>query len=520
MSATPVIPLDPRGVKLVSALAKGDWAAAEAMFAPSLQNALSAEKVAQAWTTTTAKVGAFKEVASTRSWKKGDRETLVVTAKFEGGLIDVKASYLDDAPEKTTLLYFTAADAAARAMSVLLPFVKGDAGPVHSHFDDKAKEAISPEILAEGWKSANDALGEFEYLEDAKTQSNPEYDVVTVGAQFKKARAEIFVVFHSGSDRIAKFQMKPVAPPPDPAPPSYAHPDMYEEQPALVGKGERALPATLTIPKGKGPFPGVILVHGSGPHDRDETVEAQRPFRDIALGLASRGIAVLRYEKRTYGKNAATLAAVLPHLTVREETVDDAIDAIHTLRAADRIDQKRIYVIGHSLGAMLAPMIVEKDRSVAGMIVLAGPARPFEDVILEQLTRGPAPPGSAAAAEADALREKVARVKSPDLTAETPSSELPLAIVGSYWLALRGYDPVARAAKLAKPILVLRGENDVQVLHEDFAMWQAKLGKSKFATLAEIPGVGHLYTEGAYDKPIHVVEPVITQMADWILARH
>lgn len=148
----------------------------------------------------------------------------------------------------------------------------------------------------------------------------------------------------------------------------------FTEESVTVGAEKWALQGTLPIPVGP-VAAAVVLVHGSGPNDRDETLGPNKPFRDLAWGLADRGIAVLRYEKRT--RQYAGKMAGNPNLTVREETTDDAILAAALLRAHDRIDPKRVFVLGHSLGGTLAPRIAAEDRSLAGLIILAGATRPL-----------------------------------------------------------------------------------------------------------------------------------------------
>ena len=145
------------------------------------------------------------------------------------------------------------------------------------------------------------------------------------------------------------------------------------------------MPGTLTLPRGEGPFAAAVLVHGSGPQDRDETIGPNKPFRDLAWGLASQGIAVLRYEKRTHTHGRAWPRCVKT-LTIKEETIDDALAAVAELRKHKEINAKHIVVIGHSLGATAAPQIGERDKSIAGLVLLAGNARPLEDLVLEQIT--------------------------------------------------------------------------------------------------------------------------------------
>src|SRR4051794_11541515 len=159
----------------------------------------------------------------------------------------------------------------------------------------------------------------------------------------------------------------------------------FTEEPVVVGSGEWALPGTLTLPTGTGPFPAVVLVHGSGPHDRDETIGPNKPFRDLAWGLAAQGVAVLRYEKRTH-EHPAKLMPLKEKLTIREESVDDAVAAVALLRKQKEVDGKRIFVVGHSLGAIVAPKVAALEPAVAGIVLLAGSPRPFEDIILDQLT--------------------------------------------------------------------------------------------------------------------------------------
>src|SRR4051794_36392117 len=144
----------------------------------------------------------------------------------------------------------------------------------------------------------------------------------------------------------------------------------FTEEPVVVGSGEWALPGTLTLPTGTGPFPAVVLVHGSGPHDRDETIGPNKPFRDLAWGLATRGIAVLRYEKRTKEHGAKFVKENT--YTLRSEVIDDVRAAVALLRSHRSVDPKRIFVAGHSQGAVAAPRVAELEPGLGGVILLAG----------------------------------------------------------------------------------------------------------------------------------------------------
>jgi hypothetical protein len=269
-----------------------------------------------------------------------------------------------------------------------------------------------------------------------------------------------------------------------------------------------------------------VLVHGSGPNDRDETVGANKPFRDLAWGLASKGVAVLRYEKRT--KEHADTYKTKGHgeLTVKEETVDDAVSAAAQLRATEGIDPKRVYVLGHSLGGMVTPRIAKADPQIAGLIILAGATRPLEDMIIEQTRYLMSLKGTPSADEAAKLAElesAVAKIKK--LTSADVAS--PAAILGappSYWLDLRQYDPPTVAQGLKLPMLILQGERDYQVTAVDFDRWKSALGGRPAVTFKLYPTLNHLLIAGdgkstpaEYEKAGHVAEAVVADIAEWIV---
>jgi len=210
-----------------------------------------------------------------------------------------------------------------------------------------------------------------------------------VTCTFERASLDVNIILNDAGEIVA-LTITPVGTVEQQAnatyePPSYAQLDRFHEHEVQIGHGKWVLPGTVSIPQGDGPFAAVLLVHGSGPQDRDETIPPNKPFRDLAWGLASQGIAVLRYEKRT-NVYAASLESERDTLTVKEEVIDDALEAVALLRARPEIDAQQIFVLGHSLGGYLAPRIGEADPQIRGLIILAGSARPLEDVILDQMT--------------------------------------------------------------------------------------------------------------------------------------
>jgi dienelactone hydrolase len=312
-------------------------------------------------------------------------------------------------------------------------------------------------------------------------------------------------------------------PPESYSPPAYAISTSYTESDVTVGSGQWPLPATLDVPTGAGPFPAVVLVHGSGPNDRDETILGNKPFRDLALGLASRGIAVLRYDKRT--KVYPARLAGMADFTVKQEVVEDALVAVNTLRAQPRIDPARVFVLGHSLGGMLIPRIAAGDASLAGVIVMAGAARPIEQAILEQTEYLAMADGIITPEEQvqiDEAKKLVETVRT--LTPEDGKSAKPIfGAPASYWLDLRGYDAPASAKAVNQPMLVLQGERDYQVTMDEFARWKSALAGKSNVTFHSYPALNHLFVSGTgksvpaeYQTPGHVDEAVIRDIAEWM----
>jgi len=352
-------------------------------------------------------------------------------------------------------------------------------------------------------------------------------DEARVPLLFYSAAQQLKVV-RADAESLAEAALADAPKPAEYRPPAYVVPTSFHEQQVTVGAStEWALPATLTLPTGTGPFPALVLVHGSGPNDRDETIGANKPFQDLAWGLASQGIAVLRYDKRTRvypGKLAA-----LPNLTVQEETIDDVLAAVALLRHTPQIEPHKIFVLGHSLGGMLVPRIGLADSGLAGLVVFAGATRPFEDEFVRQYEYlygldGQITPKEQA--EIDDYKRQAARIK--QLTpADANSKERLLFAAPSYWLDLRGYFPPAVALKLKQPLLVLQGERDYNVTMDAFHDWQRTLDKRANVTFKSYPKLDHLFLEGTgpaseadYARPRNIPPYVIDDIAAWIKKQH
>ncbi|MGB0134328.1 alpha/beta fold hydrolase [Dokdonella sp.] len=368
------------------------------------------------------------------------------------------------------------------------------------------------------WQALPSQLGPREYRGEPRGQLIEGHDVVTERLQFKEVALDARVVFDKNK-RIAGFHIVPATD----APAAPTSSDHFSERELEIDGGPAALPATLSMPRGDGPFAAVVLVHGSGPQDRDETLGPNKPFRDIAHGLAGRGIAVLRYEKRTK-VNPGLFAGNM--FTVDDETVDDALAAVALLRTQARIDPERVFVAGHSLGAMMAPRIGQRDAKLAGLILLAAPATKLEDTMLRQ-TRYVAQLDGQSETDIQQLlaapQAQVNRIRQLDWFA-SDKSELFFGVPASYWLDLNHYDPIEVSRSLDLPMLILQGERDYQVTTtDDLVRWKAAFASSPRVQMIEYPELGHTFMPASqppgpndYAVPATVAAELMDDIAAWI----
>jgi len=408
-------------------------------------------------------------------------------------------------------------DPVAAANAMLDDLDAGRYGAVYARFSPAMAHAVSAEKLKEVWLSLPQQFGKLDHRGTARLETSNGMTVVNVPLAFERFALE--ASFTTDADgKVAGFLVRPAAPPP-----AAIRSDLPSREVQFGPAHRSTLPATLLLPRGTGPFPVVVLVHGSGPSDRNETVGGTRVFLDLAEGLADRGIASLRYEKRTKEHPEEFTGA----FTVNDETTDDAVAAVAFLRKQPDIDPTRIFVIGHSQGAMMAPRIAQESPQIAGIVLMAAPARPLEDILLDQANDVAMDGGKVdakAQAQIEALKIGIATVKGLD--AKTPpTSKLLLDLPASYWLNLQGYDDVAVAKSIPQPLLVLQGDRDFQVTAPDWTRWQAAFGTNKRATIKHYPALNHLFVAGQghsslaeYAAPGHVDPQVIADIANWIKA--
>ncbi len=415
------------------------------------------------------------------------------------------------------------------ARQVVSDLVAGNYDNVVALFDDAMNKALTRDQLQAAWVGTVQPLGDYQSevahtTQDAQ-QNGQSYVVVTLTLQFKNGAIDARLVFNT-KGQLSGLNLKPNASlTPTATPPAYANLQAFTETTVKVDAGTGfPLPGTLSIPNGTGKFPAVILLQGSGPSDRDETIELSKPFRDIAWGLASQGIAVLRYDKRTfvYGQKMFVKGT-----TVKQEYVEDAEAAVTLLTKTDKIDPSKIFIFGHSEGGLVAPRIVAGDSRIAGVIFAAGlTSRSFETLILDQVQYI----ASLSTPIAPQMQKAIDDAKSfvQEIQALTPQSNLDEILMGapaSYWLDLRGYDAIKAASQLKIPMFVAQGERDYQLTMDDFNAAKQGLAGNKDVTFKSYPALNHLFIAGTgqitpqeYTLPGSVDATFISDVATWIKA--
>lgn len=307
-----------------------------------------------------------------------------------------------------------------------------------------------------------------------------------------------------------------------------------KQEKIILGKNTRyPLKGLLTLPEGEGPLPAVILVHGSGSSNMDEKVGKLTPFKDIALGLAERGIASVRYDKRSYAHGLKMVMDRKNPITVREETIEDALLAARLLRTDRRIDPERVFLAGHSMGAMLAPRIECEGGDFRGLILLAGSPRRMEEILLEQTREITATLSGFALKIAG---KQLAQLEQSfrglyDLTDEEARQKKMGGGTTLYYFKDIGQPTVAQwLEKTAKPMLILQGEKDFQVKADvDFALYKKLLAGRDNVTFRLYPGLNHAFVTARFDSIAeakkeftperHIGPEVLDDLADWIRAQ-
>ena len=480
------------GESVIEALKSDDLAAIEARFDKRMRELFPHEKFAASWNRIRSQAGNLKHCDSPSSRPRDKYTILEYRCDFEQAPMSVRLAW--GASGELSGLIFSAADDGPATSSAASPAASSAASSI----------ALAPPSASSASSSAKPP---------AAPAGKPAPTVPAAAA------------------------------PPSPAPPGSTAPapasaasaatpaNRFPEEQVTTGAPGWPLPGTVLLPLSGGRAPAVVFVHASGPNDRDETNGPNKPFRDLASGLAAKGIASLRYEKRTR-VFVQRFKTELPNWTLDDEVVDDAVAALALMAA--RNDVGPLFVVGHALGAILAPRIaaaaVQKGVRVAGVVMLAAPFTSLADVIVYQyefLSFLPVnAPSPQLLDEVRTRRENVRRLVEQGKPDAKPAPLL-LDMPASAWLDAGRYDQAAALLEQsALPALLIFGGRDFQVPITEKRLWGARVGERPGTTLVEFPSVNHLMIEGKgtmspaeYEKPGRVSQDVIDRIAGWVKSR-
>ena len=391
------------------------------------------------------------------------------------------------------------------ALRLVRLLADGDYETAHGLLSPTVREQLSVAGLQSAWEDTTGESGSFVGTAGVERTTNQGYDVLVVRAQFEAGVVAVQVAFDGASVEGLRFLPAGGSY----APPSYADQSAFSERELALDSPACELGATLTTPEG-GAETGVVLVHGSGPNDRDETIGPNKPLKDLAWGLASEGVAVLRYDKRTYACDVAT-----DELGFGPLVVDDAVTALDRLRA--ETDVTDAAVVGHSLGAYAAPRIASEDGD-ASAFLLAAPSRPLYELVPDQVRYLANLDGTVT----DAEQEQIDAVEATsDRLADGNYENGGFDWGPDFWRDVADYDPVAVASGLDQSVYALQGGRDYQVSPtEDFPAWQDALGESRAALYDSL---NHLFVPGEgdpnpseYFESGNVAEAVVADLAGWL----
>lgn len=407
-----------------------------------------------------------------------------------------------------------------RADSFFETMNNGKFEEAHGFFDESVKDKISADELKLFWLRLGNSLGTYESVNGAQNRSQGEFYQVTLNCVFTKGNQGFTFIFNK-SEKLVGFFVAPTASEAFYVEPAYADTNLYHEKEVELKFDGGQMAGLLTTPKNGTNFPLIVFVHGSGPSDMDESVGPNKPLKDLAAGLAAKGIASIRYVKRSMVyPNYFTKA-----FTVKEEVLDDALTAVEIARNTPGINKSQIYVMGHSLGGMLAPRIAALTPDLAGIILAAAPARKLSDLIAEQNKYLYVSSGDTTAImrlQFEETSREIDRTRLLKLGDIAPDSVI-LSAPAAYWMDINNYDQLGSARKIKNRILVIQGENDFQVSVQDFNMWRTALASNKNASFKLYPDLNHLLSSQKqkgngmqYRIPANVSPKLIEDIAVWI----
>lgn len=544
--------LQPQARTLITELAGHEYSKVEAQFDSAMHGALPVEKLSETWEALLAQAGAFNSIVQTRQEEIDKYKVVFVTCRFAKRTMDIKLVF-DSWSQVAGLFFVPVKTAASTNEPAINADLTGDwlgilqvgAARLRLIFHiRKVADGLSATIDSPDEKLSELPVSHVQVSGSAVTLEarnlNAIYegtfsaDTQTLQGTWKQGIMESPLALKRVKD---KAELAPPLRPQNPHKPyPYAEEDVFYDNKVQGNK----LAATLTLPSGKGPFPAVVLITGSGPQDRDETIMDHKPFLVLADYLTRKGIAVLRADDRGVGKSTGDFSGAT--------TADFATDTeagIAYLKTRPEVNPKMIGLIGHSEGGIIAPMVAARNPDVAFIVMLGGLGVPGEQVIVTQVELLAEAAGQS---HAEALRAAEKEHRILDLVKgdigdadlekqlhEELGGEMTDAQIGAVvrqlnvrWLRFfLNYDPAQALRKVKCPVLAMTGEKDLQApAKENLPVIRKALkdGGNKNFEVDEMPGLNHLFQTaktGApdeYEKIQETFSPVaLEKIRSWIL---
>lgn len=398
--------------------------------------------------------------------------------------------------------------------TVLTQLQQEEYDKVVNQMDEKLALQVNAEALKTGWQAMLPQLGDFVSVESVTVEQKDDQWLCTLKAAYTHQGLMLSLVVNQKA-KLSGISLTFGA-----TAQKMEETDQWQELPLEVG--EWKLAGKLTLPKGVEKPPVIILVQGSGQHDMDETIgkAGNKPFADLAHGLAELGIATVRYDKRYYDyPEKAT-----NEMTIEMEVLDDVAAAVKLAQSLDTVNPEQIFVAGHSLGGMLTPRIAADHPELKGVITMAGTLRTLDVVMKDQIW--------AQIDEADMSEEKKEQARTQyaeefqrlaEITADTPNQTI-MGAPSSYWYSLNQAGGLNYLSQIeAMPMLILQGGKDIQVYPDvDYPLWQENLKDRTNVEYRLYPELNHLFMTAItgkaedYDQEAQMDPQVIQDIAAWV----
>jgi uncharacterized protein len=558
--ATPKSSAADNALAYVDMLAAGEFEKAAATFEPNMAKAMSVAQLKDAWNSVQSVGGKLKsrKVAQTDKVRQAEIEydAVIVNCEFEKASFDSRLVYAPDG--KLSGMFFRPAKPKFVGKEELW-LGELNAGltklriMIHLGKNENKKDIATFDSLDQGQKGlVFDAVT----VDGNKIKLESKQLGLAFEGEFNEARTEVGGKWKQGlipltlNLKLVDVEPEAKRPQTPKAPFPYdSHELSYESQ----SKGVK-LAGTLTIPEGKGPFPAVVLITGSGSQDRDETIFGHKPFFVLADHLTRQGIAVLRVDDRGVGGSSGPVEAT------SAEYADDVRAGVAQLKSRPEIDAKKIGLLGHSEGGIIALMIAADSKDIAFIVLMASSAFPGKDILFQQ---GEALLKASGASETELAMQRQIQTKlfeiiaaTADNTAAQKAMEIAVAelaktldeenrklltdqeaqvksqlktLTGKWFRFFLSYDPAKAAEKVTCPVLALNGELDLQVLpKENLGVIEAALKKGKNGDfqIKQFRKLNHLFQTcetgqvSEYGRIEETIAPqVLDEISGWIVKR-